>query len=440
MNTATNFLFSAKKFQTLGMAMDFIDDFLTRYRKEYDFFDQAARLAARILEGRLRATGIRSIVTSRAKSVGRLEEKVRNRAVDPEKNYACVEDIFDDIVDLAGVRVALYFPGEHTQVDSIVRDLFSVQDEKRFPGPPTKPQYEKRFSGYWARHYRVQLKDSFLSDAQKRYKEAKIEIQVASVLMHSWAEVEHDLVYKPLQGQLSYEENAILDELNGLVLAGEIALERLQKAGEARVAAGGRKFSNHYDLASHLLGTFAPGVRGPIGETALGRIDLLFEFLKRLELGTPDQLKPYIQSLNSDLERRPLAEQIIDQLLGENTSRYPLYERLRASRPVPGEHTGKTREEVDSENREEASRFLERWVAFEQKINEKAKRSNAQGVYASRTLLSRLGVTDATLLKEFERIRRMRNEVVHGLLMPSANDLRDAGGRIEEISEQLERL
>ena len=48
--------------------------------------------------------------------------------------------------------------------------------------------------------------------------------------MHAWSEVEHDLVYKPLNGTLSEEELAILDELNGLVLAGEIALERLHIA------------------------------------------------------------------------------------------------------------------------------------------------------------------------------------------------------------------
>ena len=47
--------------------------------------------------------------------------------------------------------------------------------------------------------------------------------------MHAWSEVEHDLVYKPLAGDLSEEELAILDEINGLVLTGEIALERLQK-------------------------------------------------------------------------------------------------------------------------------------------------------------------------------------------------------------------
>lgn len=69
----------------------------------------------------------------------------------------------------------------------------------------------------------------FLSEAEKRYAVARVEVQVASVLMHAWSEVEHDLVYKPLQGGLSTEEYAILDELNGLVMAGEIALESVIK-------------------------------------------------------------------------------------------------------------------------------------------------------------------------------------------------------------------
>jgi hypothetical protein len=139
--------------------------------------------------------------------------------------------------------------------------------------------------------------------------------------MHSWAEVEHELVYKPQQGVLSEEEYAILDELNGMVLAGGIALELLQRAGKNRVAAAGRSFSNHCDLGYHLDSTLDPLVQRGIGETALGRVDLLYGLLKELHLATPDKLKPYIQSVNSDLEKRPLAEQIIDQLLAPPTIR-----------------------------------------------------------------------------------------------------------------------
>ena len=71
--------------------MGLIEDFLSRYRKEYDFYDQAARLVAQLLEGSLQAAGIRSMVTSRANTVGRLEAKVRQRAT--TKNYASDEDI-----------------------------------------------------------------------------------------------------------------------------------------------------------------------------------------------------------------------------------------------------------------------------------------------------------------------------------------------------------
>jgi hypothetical protein len=145
-----------------------------------------------------------------------------------------------------------------------------------------------------------------LSDAQKRYAEARVEIQVASVLMHAWSEVNHDLAYKPLQGELSEDEYSILDELNGLVMAGEIALERLQRAGEARVTAGGRNFGTHYDLAAHLLNASGATLRGPEANTAIGRVDLLFELLSRLGLATPNQLKPYLEALHSDTERRPL--------------------------------------------------------------------------------------------------------------------------------------
>jgi ppGpp synthetase/RelA/SpoT-type nucleotidyltranferase len=183
--------------------MGVIEDFIGRYRKEYDFYDQAARLAAQLLEARLQAAGVRSIVTSRAKAVGKLETKVRDRS--KRKSYDSVEAIYGDIPDLAGARVALYFPAQHDQVGLLINELFVVEKTKSFPdGSP--PKYQKRFSGYSATHYRVRLRESSLVDSQKRYAEAPIEIQVASVLMHAWSEVEHDLVYKPYQGVLSEDE------------------------------------------------------------------------------------------------------------------------------------------------------------------------------------------------------------------------------------------
>lgn len=417
--------------------MGLIEEFIARYRKEYDFYDQAARLVAQILEGRLQAAGIRSMVTSRAKAVGRLEAKVRQRAT--TRKYTSVDDIYNDIVDLTGARVALYFPGERTQVDSIVRSLFAfAETPKEFPASSI-PTYDKRFSDYWATHYRVQLRETSLSDAQKRYAEARIEIQVASVLMHAWAEVEHDLVYKPLQGKLSADEYAILDELNGLVMAGEIALERLQKAGEARVAAGGRPFSNHYDLAAHLLSATGPILKGPIGDTALGRVDLLFDLLSMLGLATPDQLEPYVVALHADTERRPLAEQIIDQLLGEDEARYRIYEEVRANRPTPGDYGPSARAVVEPDVHEAIGFFLAQWISFERTVREIGGQTQGGRPPAMPTgrVLERLGLLDEGTRREVERIRRIRINLVHGFELPDPADLREAGVQIQAINERL---
>ncbi|MBV9762373.1 MAG: hypothetical protein JO340_17565 [Acidobacteriaceae bacterium] len=424
------------------MAGDAIDDFMERYRREYDFFDKAARLAAQTLEAHLGAAGIRCIVSSRAKAWSRLEAKIRQRAQQRQRDranaYTSAEDIRCDIIDLAGVRVALYFPGDRHRVDDIVRQLFSLRTEPRlFPASSTA-KYNKRFSGYSAVHYRANLKRSSLNEAEQRYAEAIIEIQVASVLMHSWAEVEHDLVYKAQQGSLSAEEYAILDQLNGMVLSGEIALELLQRAGQIRIAAGERHFSNHYDLASHLISTVTRSTGAPLQDAALGRVDLLYQFLHHLQLATPNQLAPYIASVTANFEKRPLAEQIIDQLLND-PARYELYENLRATGPLPTDHQ-RASNIVGQQEGGADSAFLTAWIELEQKIHTRASAVPAERIYPSSRLLSRLGISDERLLKDFDRIRRLRNEVVHGVSPPSAADLTDAVNTIRQISARLDRL
>lgn len=416
--------------------MGLVEDFIARYRKEYDFYDQAARLAAQTLEVNLQAAGVRSVVASRPKALGRLEAKCRQRA--STKRYTTVDDIYQDIVDLAGARVALYFPAEREQVDKLIKQLFVlVGSPKDFPAAAA-PNSKKRFSGYWATHYRVQLKESMLTEAHKRYAEARIEIQVASVLMHAWAEVEHDLVYKPLEGTLSEEEYAILDELNGLVIAGEIALERLQKAGEARVAAGGRRFANHYDLAAHILNRTAGMVAGPLGDSALGRIDLLFNLLTRLDLATPDQVTPYIEALHTDTERRPIAEQIIDRLLADDDSRYKVYEEVRtADKAFPSVVPGQARF-AEPGIHEAMGFFLSQWIELERLVRRLSHDGDRRGlIMPTGQVLERLGLHDAETRMEIERIRRLRNNLVHGIEVPDPADLWEAGQRLQAIVPSL---
>jgi len=369
-----------------------------------------------------------------------LEDKVKQRAV--EKQYNTVDEIYQDIVDLAGVRVELYFPAEGLQVKAVLDELFRVTLSKPFPHTQAVrvAQYQNRFSGYSATHYHVYLKDGLLSEAQKPYSEARIEIQVASVLMHAWAEVNHDLVYKPLQGELSEDEYAILDQLNGLVIAGEIALERLQRAGESRVAAGERSFKNHYELAAYLLSAAGATLTGPEATTAIGRVDLLFDLLSRYELATPNGLRPYLDELDQDTERRPLAEQIVDQFIAEDEDRYSAYEEIRAKQPDLSTELN----ERHAPNLPEAiAFFLTGWIRFERAVREIALQSGltktAHPVFPTSRVLARIGILDRTEQAEAEWIGKSRKTIVHGVEIPDPSFLRDKGERIRELTARLEK-
>jgi hypothetical protein len=297
---------------------------------------------------------------------------------------------------------------------------------------------DRRFSGYSALHYRVRLQPQNLVEPDQRYAGANIEIQVGSVLMHGWSEVEHDLVYKPADGELSAEEYSLLDQLNGLVLAGEIALEQLQRAGETRVASGGRQFANHYELAAHLLSQVSTANEEPVMESGLGRVDLLFELLTRLSFDTPDDLRPYLALLHGDIERRPLSEQIIDALIAEDESHYETYLSVRAQVDL-SRAKQISRDEVAYR---EMGRFLTRWVELERILRELMPERLKQrpfGVPAMiRVLASELSL-DSEFLYELDQLRLMGNQLVHGVELPTSSHIANATQRMDALISEIER-
>src|SRR5262249_30716840 len=115
--------------------MNIIDNFISRYFREYDFYGEAARLVSEQLESQLQANGIRGIVTYRAKKPDRLKDKLVKRNKDRSIKYQKDDDIYEDMVVLAGVRIALYFPADRKRVKTIIRSKMDLTaDVKRFEG------------------------------------------------------------------------------------------------------------------------------------------------------------------------------------------------------------------------------------------------------------------------------------------------------------------
>lgn len=238
-----------------------------------------------------------------------------------------------------------------------------------------------------------------------------MEVQVASVLMHAWSEVEHDLVYKPLQGKLSDEEYAILDELNGLVLSGEISLERLQKAGELRASTSGRRYENHYDLAASLVELTRATINVPeVNDSTMGRVDLLYKILKRLEIDTPDSLSTYLKALHGDLDKRPLSEQVIDQILAEDKHRYGIYDEILSSDKSFSPSTTSTGHDAEATAIKE---FLDNWVDFEDSIkNHQSNQLSAANIIMLTISMQAMGFKDKDI-ESAQKLRRFRNQLVH---------------------------
>lgn len=407
--------------------MDLINQFIENYKKKITFYEAAGRLAAGELEGALQAAGIRAIVTSRAKTPGRLKSKVLRRNARREEPYKNMREIYEDIADLSGVRVSLYFPKDREKVDALIADLFEILETKQFPEQSKAPNYDKRFSGYWANHYRARIKPESLKQNQQKYATARIEIQVASVLMHAWSEVEHDLVYKPLHGTLSEEELSILDELNGLVLTGEIALERLQSAGNERVRNKNATLGSQYELASYLYNYLSNNFRPEDIELRMGNIELLFRLLTKLKMNGVREIEPVLKSVKFEKDKRNISQQIIDQIITGNEKRYQAYQDLRIGN-----------RSTDEEQAAAIHYFFDQWVPLEHLLNRITYRNSPKqrGAFNINTL-KKMDVLPQECLNRIVTLRKIRNVLIHDIEIPEAEEIRRQGDEAKDLYGQL---
>jgi ppGpp synthetase/RelA/SpoT-type nucleotidyltranferase len=214
---------------TADEKLSLIDAFVKLYKHEFEYFTKVAEEVNDQLADALQEAGIKAALTFRAKKPRKLKEKLLKRG--KAKQYQSFQDIYDDIVDMAGVRVALYLPADRTAVGQIIEQRFTqMRAAKNFP----EDRAPGDGIGYVATHYLVRLKPESLHKDEYQYADTNVEIQVASVLMHAWAEVTHDLLYKPEKGTLTSEEIAMIDDLNRVVQEGESVLNNLQQSVEKR--------------------------------------------------------------------------------------------------------------------------------------------------------------------------------------------------------------
>lgn len=154
------------------------------YSKVKNKYDALGINLAQALELFLKENDLKVLsVTYRVKDRDSFVEKI------DRKNY---EKPFDDIEDICGIRIICYYQSDVDKIAEIISKEFEVLENQ-----DKEELLEADQFGYRSTHFIVKIKKEWLKAPNYRGLEnLKAEIQIRTVLMHAWAEIEHKLAYK----------------------------------------------------------------------------------------------------------------------------------------------------------------------------------------------------------------------------------------------------
>jgi putative GTP pyrophosphokinase len=132
-------------------------------------------------------------ISNRAKEVESFSRKIEN------PKYS---DPLNQVTDLAGIRVIVYVEDDVKKIAKLIGDLFNIDSENSLD--KSKELGEDRV-GYKSVHFVCLFKNDRTNLPEYiKFKNLKFEIQIRTILQHSWAEIEHDKNYK-FAGELPSE-------------------------------------------------------------------------------------------------------------------------------------------------------------------------------------------------------------------------------------------
>lgn len=122
-------------------------------------------------------------IDHRIKDLDSFIEKIRRKGYD---------DPFDQMEDICGLRIICYYTSDLEKISGIIKREFKIIESTDKEDLLKPDQF-----GYRSYHFVVRIKADWLKAPNYRgLEDLKAEIQVRTVLMHAWAEIQHKLAYK----------------------------------------------------------------------------------------------------------------------------------------------------------------------------------------------------------------------------------------------------
>lgn len=278
---------------------DQIQECHQRYLREYDRYSKMADLVyQKCLDIVQKKLTVRATVQRRAKNPKSFSDKLRKKEY--RDRYNSVDEVFERISDLAGVRIATYLESDRPQVVEEIRQAF-VGKDGGVPQVDVKNREEPR-RHYRATHCQVYLIEEDFAGTNSNLEGTTCEIQVCSLLAHVFNEIEHDLQYKPLSGDLSEAEQEFIDQLGLLTKAGDLTIKRLLADTDERLSRRTGAFDDVHDFVARMRKDLE------VGTEFSGNAGQLFEELEALGINSPVEIHNTVCPGGEDLKKIVQAE------------------------------------------------------------------------------------------------------------------------------------
>lgn len=161
-----------------------IDRFLKKYDKMLPIYNEMEDAIQEIfnkkIENRFQSLDFR------IKSKESLSKKIYDKGIKYQR--------LSDITDVVGVRVVTFMEDEVDIIAEKIKEFFVVDEKNTID---KRKVLDPRSFGYMSLHYVVSFSPK---GKYKKFKRIKFEIQIRSLLQHTWATIEHDLGYKSRVG------------------------------------------------------------------------------------------------------------------------------------------------------------------------------------------------------------------------------------------------
>ncbi|KAE8158956.1 hypothetical protein BDV40DRAFT_307431 [Aspergillus tamarii] len=265
-----------------------VADFVQEYKNKRWIYARNAAATARICDEMLQAELLPGAVTHRTKEPSSLERKLLQRESLRGRLYPSKEAIQDEVSDLAGVRIAVYFAQDIERVQDALCERFDIELKKSYGAVDTNSIGRETSNnvlerpGYCATHCWVYLREDE-PQARDGPRRRRVEIQIVSMLRHAWSQFEHDAVYKA-QSKMNTEDRQILHALSGAIHRGERLLNCMSENEGVRHLSTDLLFEMVYEVGCWVSDVAKQGTR------ARGPAKPLEEFLRHLKMARPKPL------------------------------------------------------------------------------------------------------------------------------------------------------